>query len=107
MKRALAVLSLGTVAVLASAASSRAGSFDLRAGAFFPRADTGAINDLFKDDEVLYTVKKSDWAGLTGGGELSFRLADFLEAGIHLDTYSRTVHTTYRDFVRQDGREIA
>jgi hypothetical protein len=83
-------------------------------GAFLPRADTGAQNDLFRDVADLYTldasldgVSKSDWVGVAGGVEYSFRLSDApVELGFHVDGYGRTLETSYREFQDEFGREI-
>jgi Outer membrane protein beta-barrel domain len=91
-----------TIAVLATAPAF-AGGLDLRLGAFFPRADS----NLFDDDAVLYTVGgKNDWIGPAGGAELSLDLARSVELGFHVDGYGRTVHTAYRDFETESGRDI-
>ena len=94
-------LSFVTLTVLAvSAAPSHAGGLDLRAGAFFPRADS----NLFADDSELYTVQKSDWRGFSGGAEYSFNLSEQFELGLHIDGYGRSINTEYRDFERPSGR---
>lgn len=94
---------LVTLTVLAvSAAPSHAGGLDLRAGAFFPRADS----NLFDDDSELYTVAKDDWRGFSGGAEYSFNLGRQVELGLHVDGYSRTLDTAYNDFERPGGRPI-
>jgi hypothetical protein len=100
VKRPIAVIILGLLAL--PAATARAGSLDARVGAFFPRAES----NLFDDDAELYTVENSDWRGISGGIEYSGRLVPNVEFGLHLDGYGRTVHTSYRDFVRESGREI-
>jgi hypothetical protein len=100
MMRRIVVVMLGVLGAVP--AVSWAGSLELRGGIFVPRADS----NLFRDDSELYTVEKSDWKGFTGGAEYSFQIAEHVELGFHLDGYSRTVHTSYRDFVRENGREI-
>jgi len=87
---------------MASAGPASAGGLDVRLGAFVP----GANSNLFLDDEELYFVTKSDWVGLTGGAEYNHVLVDNVEIGIHVDGYSRTLDTSYRDFVRPDDSEI-
>jgi hypothetical protein len=104
MRRTMAAAGLILLGLLP--VPSSAGGIDLRIGGFFPRANTGAANDLFVDDSVLYTVGRSDWRGVTGGIEFNVNIASSLELGFHLDGYSRTVHTTYRDYQRPSGREI-
>ena len=99
-RRAMAVLTLGILAILP--ATARASSLELRIGAFFPRADSL----LFHDDSVLYTVSKSDWTGVYGGAEFSIAPKPHIEVGFSLDGYGQTVHTSYRDYTRPDGTEI-
>ena len=99
-RRAMAVLTLGILAVLPAAA--RASSLELRIGGFFPRADS----NLFRDDSQLYTVRKNDWQGVYGGAEFSLMPSNHVELGFSLDGYGRTVDTNYRDYTRADGREI-
>jgi opacity protein-like surface antigen len=100
MRRAAAVLALGVIVALPAAAN--AGGLDLRIGGFEPHANS----NLFDDDAELYTVRKRDWRGLTGGAEFSSRIADNLEIGFHIDGYGKEHDTHYRDFVREDGSEI-
>lgn len=97
------VLAVLGFAVLASG-SAHASGFDLRLGGFVPNASS----NLFRDDSELYTVRKSDWRGFTGGAEYSLQVADNVELGFSLDGYSRTIDTAYRDFVNNDrgGRDI-
>jgi len=98
-----AILSLTLLAGLTAAATpARASGLDLRLGAFFPSADS----NLFLDDSDLYFVSKSDWTGFTGGAEYNIVLTKNVELGFHVDGYSRTVDTSYRDYVWDDGGEI-
>jgi len=92
---------------------ARAGDIHARIGAFFPRADTGAANDLFRDANELYThggdlsgVDSKDWIGVFGGLEYSVGFGELIEVGLHVDGYGRTLDTSYRDFVDEDGFEI-
>ena len=105
MRRAIAVVALGMLAVLPGTAS--AGNLDLRLGAFLPRTDS----NLFVDDAALYVkdgnpLQKKDWRGFAGGIGYNAKLAPNIELGVHLDGYGRTLHTSYRDFVTDSGREI-
>jgi hypothetical protein len=101
MRRAILSLTLLPL-LMASASPASAGGLDIRLGAFAPRADS----NLFMDDEELYIVTKSDWVGFTWGGEYNHVLVPNLEIGIHVDGYSKTIDTSYRDFVRPDESEI-
>lgn len=100
MSRGLVVLALGVLTALPQA--GLAAELNLRLGGFLPRAKS----NLFRDDSELYRVDREDWRGLTGGAEFALRLAPHLRLGFHLDGYGRTLHTSYRDFVRESGREI-
>lgn len=102
MRRMMAVAALGIAGLAVAPGQAAAGGLDLRAGAFFPRADS----NLFDDVNELFTADKEDWRGFTGGAEFSLGLADHVELGFHIDGYSRTLDTTYRDFTRPSGREI-
>lgn len=100
--RRLGLTALCCAVLLGSAAPAAAQGLDLRIGAYFPRADS----NLFRDDEVLYTVSKSDWTGVFGGVEYSHRLAKNVEFGISVDYYERSIDTRYRDFVDGRGNDI-
>jgi Outer membrane protein beta-barrel domain len=105
MRRATAVLTLLTLAAVPVV--SEASSLDLRMGAFFPRAES----NLFRDDAELYlkdgrTLEKGDWVGFAGGAQFNFEVARYAEFGFSIDGYSRTVDTSYRDFVSESDREI-
>jgi opacity protein-like surface antigen len=96
-------LSLTLLALLvASASPASAGGLDLRVGGYFPRGN----DTLFQDVRDLYLVEKSDFYGVYGGIEYNHVLMDNVELGIHLDGYSRTVDTSYRDYTRPGGDEI-
>jgi hypothetical protein len=104
MRPSIALLA-GALALAPVGAS--AGGFDLRLGGFFPQAKS----TLFDDVTELYVIggeriERSDWRGLTGGAEFNMKLVPNVEIGFHIDAYARTLHTSYRDFVYESGREI-
>jgi hypothetical protein len=98
--RPTAIMIVGLLAALPSTAGAT--SLQLRLGGFLPRADS----NLFRDDSELYTVDKEDWRGFTGGAEFTIEPSDHVEFGLHLDGYSRTVDTNYRNYTRPSGGEI-
>lgn len=100
MRRGLACVTLVMLGALPGKAI--AGGIDVRLGAFFPRESS----NLFSDDRELYTVDRHDWNGFTGGVEYNARVARNLELGVHVDGYSRTLDTVYRDFETDTGRDI-
>jgi hypothetical protein len=90
-------------------ASAFAGNLELRLGGFFPKADSLLFqdnNELFRLEDSATGVKKSDWAGFTGGLEYSWRTSGPLEIGVHLDAYSRTLDTAYVKYKRASGGPI-
>lgn len=102
MRRIVMAAALGAVALAAAPERASASGLDLRAGAFFPRADS----NIFDDTEELFGTDKDDWIGFTGGAEYSFGIADHVELGFHVDGYGRELDTTYVDFERPDGQLI-
>jgi opacity protein-like surface antigen len=101
MTRARAIL-LGIGFMLLAPASTFASGIELRAGGFFPQGDS----NLFDDVDELYGARPEDFQGFTGGIEYSLGLSDHVELGFHLDGYSRTIGTSYRDFEHGDGSPI-
>jgi hypothetical protein len=89
-------------AFAAAPAVAGAGTLELRLGGFKPQAKS----DLFSNEQILFTVDKRDWLGFTGGAQYAWRLSSHLELATHLDAYGRTVHTRYRDFTADSGREV-
>lgn len=121
MRRAFFSLLLLPLLLGASSPAS-AGGFDVRVGGMVPRAnDCGRPLDeptrytLFQDicdlyivpDEGFRSLAKEDWRGVTWGLEYNHVLTDFLEVAFHVDSYQKTVDTSYRDWERpDDGGEI-
>jgi opacity protein-like surface antigen len=96
------VAALAASGLVAASGPADAAGLDLRAGAFFPRADS----NLFDDTEELFGAQKDDWIGFTGGAEYSFGVAEHLEVGFHVDYYGRQLDTFYVDFTRPNGQDI-
>jgi opacity protein-like surface antigen len=97
----MAILTLGAAAGVFPLQAS-AGSIEARLGTFLPRADS----TLFQDTRELFGARKGDWRGFTGGFEFAGRIAPNIELGVHVDAYSKTLDTSYVDYVRPGGREI-
>lgn len=101
MRRTIAILSLGAALAVLPREAAAAG-IEVRLGAFVPRADS----TLFRDADELFGATKSDWVGVTGGVEFAGHVARNVELGVSVDGYSRTLDTSYVDFVRPRGGEI-
>jgi hypothetical protein len=108
-----ALLAAAITAVL-GAAPAHAGGLDLRFGGYFPSASS----NLFDDIHSLYTrgasfstaippgVEQDDWQGLFGGIEYNQKVADFVELAVHVDGYSKSLDTSYREYVNIDDSPI-
>ena len=51
-------------------------------------------------------VQKSDWHGFFGGIEYNQKIANNVELAVSVDGYSKTLDTSYRDYVNADDRPI-
>ncbi len=101
MRRTSAILILSAAAG-AWAGAAHATGLEVRLGGFFPRAQS----TLFDDTTELFTASRDDWRGFTGGVEFSAGLSSNIELGVHVDGYSRTLDTEYREFERPGKRPI-
>jgi hypothetical protein len=113
VSRTLGRLLIGVV-LLGAGAEAQAGGFDIRLGAYWPRADS----TLFDDINSLYTrgapfgpdtppgVLKEDWEGFYGGIEYNQKIADYAELAVSIDGYSKGLDTSYRDYVRENDAPI-
>jgi hypothetical protein len=98
---------------VAAVPEAHAQGLDLRIGGFLPKMrDCGVPSSqpaeytLFQDVCELYVVGTGDFNGVYGGAEYNHVLVPNVEVGIHLDGYSKTVDTFYRDYERPDGSNI-
>ncbi len=121
MRRATLSLTL-MAGLVAAAGSASAGGFDVRIGGFFPMGSDAYNPDpnatpvfLFGDLNALYTrhadpdrgVRTRDFRGVFGGIEYNTAVAPYVEVGISLDAYGRSIDTSYRDHIRsEDDSEI-
>ncbi|MEO7276044.1 MAG: hypothetical protein ABIX28_12430 [Vicinamibacterales bacterium] len=77
-------------------------------GGFFPRGeDSRDVDDtiLANLDDLAFDVK--DFRNVTFSGEYLFGISDFLEAGVGVGYYQKTVNSVYANFVNTNGSEIA
>jgi hypothetical protein len=93
--------------MLLAAVDAGAQGLDLRIGGFLPRTrDCGipssqrAEYTLFQDVCELYAVDANAFDGVYGGIEYEHVIMKNVEASVHLDGYSKTVDTFYRDYER-------
>jgi len=62
--------------------------------------------DLSSFDHPFEPLSVKDFNDVTFGGEYLFRATDFIEAGVSVGYYKKTVPTFYSDLVNLDGSEI-
>ena len=71
------------------------------------RVDEDVLLANLSQGEFSLAFDVKDFSGFTFGGEYLIGLNDYLEAGVGLGYYQRTVPSVYDQKVRDDGREIA
>ena len=78
-------------------------------GGFFPRGeDARAEGDILFTDLDTFAFELKDFTGGSIGGEWLFSLGDYLEGGVGVGFYQRTVPTIYRFFEDElTGGDIA
>src|SRR5947207_425587 len=88
-------------------------SLNLYIGRFTPSSEDsrGTITNGVSDDVLVNNLSDlsfntTDFNGPTVGGEWLVALGNYLDAGLGLGLYSRTVPSVYTRFVNNDGSEI-
>jgi len=69
--------------------------------------DSRDEDDVLLADLTSLAFDVKDFSGASVGGEFVFGLSDYLEAGVGVNYYQRTVPSVYADVVSDDGFEIA
>lgn len=103
---------IAVMAVLVVPSTSRAQqAVTIHFGGFVPRGETGrSVNDVLwnnlnaGDDSLLFNV--SDFNGATIGADWLIGLNDFLDIGLGVGAYSKSVPSVYATLQNQDGSEI-
>jgi outer membrane protein W len=101
----LAVVMLATPAAAQQALSLNVGYFALRGENSRVRGDTIVAN-LVATQPFALEYRLSDFDNATFGAEWLFPLGHFLEGGIGVNYYARTVPSFYGDLVNKNGSEI-
>ena len=102
---AVAVL-LGS-GLVSEPAEAQPQSMSINAGYFSVRGEDGRIHDdVLIENLNLFAFDVRDFNNGAVGGEWHVGLGDYLEAGVGLGYYVRTVPSVYNDFVNDDGSEI-
>lgn len=82
--------------------------FTVHLGAFHPKGEDSRVDGdvLFNDLNSLF-FEIDDFRGFSFGADWTYALTDYIEAGADISFYSNNVPSVYRDFVDDDGSEIA
>jgi hypothetical protein len=79
-----------------------ANAMQLRFGAYFPAGG----GEFWDETEDVFTLDSDDFRSFIFGISYVRSLTNRVELGFNLDFYSKTVRSSYRDFVDDRGREI-
>jgi outer membrane protein W len=113
MRRLVTSLSAFAVAAfvtgfIATPAASAQQSVNLFIGGFVPRSvDARPDDDVLVNDQNFLAFRINDFKGATLGGELLVGLGDYVEGGLGLGYYSKTVPSVYLFQVNANGSEIS
>lgn len=108
---ALAITALTLMAVLAPSVSEAQQAVSFNLGGFVPRGETSRnADDVLRNnlnaggDSLLFDL--ADFSNVTVGGEWLIGLNDFIDAGLGVGYYAKTVPSVYADLTYPNGREI-
>jgi opacity protein-like surface antigen len=93
--------------LLAPATSYAQQSLNLSLGGFVPdKFDRRGHDDVLRNNTDFLAFNINDFNNVTVGAEYLVGLGDYLDAGLGVGLYQRTVPSVYWDFVNDDGSEI-
>ena len=101
------ILVIFVILVRAAPAHAQQQSVTFALGHFAVRGEDARISDdVLVENMDLFAFRLGDFSNVSTGGEWLIGLAEYVEAGVGLGFYRRTVASTYNDFVDVDGSEI-
>jgi opacity protein-like surface antigen len=105
---ALAAIGLAISALFTTAPAARADVvFGANVGYFaIPGEGSRDSDDVIAQNVTFLNFNVGDFNGFTGGGEFLVGVGRFLEAGVGVGFYQKTVPSFYRDYVNSNGSEI-
>jgi opacity protein-like surface antigen len=103
---AASLLVLVVMAGVAAPASAQQ-TITLQIGAFLPKGEDGRVSgDVLAINHQYLLFDFGGFNGFQVGGDWSFALGEFFEAGAGFGYYQQTVPAVYADWVNEDGSEI-
>lgn len=112
MRRAAALVFAVLAVVMLAAPAGAQQSLSLNLGYFTLRGEGGRVQgdtiveNLLSTPPFALDYRVSDFNNVTYGAEWLFPLGTFLEGGLGVNYYARTVPSFYRDLVNKNGSEI-
>ncbi len=101
------ILVILVLVVRAAPAHAQQQSVTFALGHFAVRGEDARISDdVLVENLDLFAFKLGDFNNASAGAEWLIGLGEYVEAGVGLGFYRRTVASTYDDFVDVDGSEI-
>ena len=98
---------LFAVLLLLPALASAQQSFQVNVGYFSPRGEDSRVDgDALVGNLDFHTFDLGDLGNVAVGGEWLFPLGDYLEGGVGVSYFSRTIPAVYTEFVNDNGAEI-
>ena len=97
---------LGAIAFMAAPVEAQTHRLSLNVGAFSLQGeDTRIDDDVVVETLGLFAFTVDDFRGGSVGAEWLVETGDFLEVGVGVGFYRKTVLSVYNDFVNDDGTE--
>ena len=82
-------------------------SFGVNLGGFFPKGEDSRVeNDVLVENRSSLIFDIGDFKGFNIGAEYLFGVSEYIEAGMDVSWYQKTVPSIYADVVHDDDREI-
>jgi hypothetical protein len=107
MRRSIVAPALLAIGLLAPATSSAQQSLNFYVGGFVPKGEEGRDRrDVLWNNLDFLAFNIKDFNGPTAGAEYLVGLSEFVDAGLGVGVYSRSVPSVYANLVNNNGREI-
>lgn len=104
--RLAAAICLALLAAAPTAAQAQQG-LNLQFGYFGVRGEDARVDgDVIAVNRQYLIFDVTEFSGFTLGGEWTFPVGEFLEGGVGVQYFQRTVPSVYADWTYDDGREI-
>ncbi len=95
------------IVLLLPALASAQQSFQVNVGYFAPKGEDSRVDgDALLANLAYHTFDLGDLGNVTVGGEWLFPVGNYLEGGVGVSYFSRSIPSVYTDYVNDNGSEI-